>query len=131
MPIVDAAIRAMSIRTAPWGNRLVGALRRIRVGMRRDCAGIVPIPALGLAATGALRPGAAGPVVAPALQLVREVVDLEPGRVVVGVHVALAVAELAAVPAPVAKRLRRLRVPPLAHVGGGLLQRDVRGVRLR
>ena len=70
-------------------------------------------------------------VVRRPLQLVRQVVDVEAARVVVRVHVALAVAELAAVVAPVAQRLRRPRRCPLAHVCGRLVDRDVARVRLR
>src|SRR5207302_5095661 len=55
-------------------------------------------------------------VVAPALQLLGEVVGREAGRVVVGIDVALAVTEPPAVPASVPQRFRRPQVPALPHV---------------
>ena len=58
-------------------------------------------------------------------------VDLESLRIVVRVDVALPVAELLAVPASVAQRLRRLHRSVLAHVRGRFLDGDVARVRLR
>src|SRR5438552_12375551 len=76
------------------------------------------------------RSGSSRTVVLLALELVRQVVGLEPTRVVVRVDVALPVAELAAVVAAVAERLRRLDGAELLDVRGRLLQGDVGRVRL-
>src|SRR5687768_15525259 len=75
--------------------------------------------------------GARGPVVRPSLELVREVVDLEAGRVAVRVHVALPVPELPAVVRAVAEGLRRLDRPVLADVGRRLAVGTIGGVGLR
>src|SRR5436309_5045887 len=75
--------------------------------------------------------GSRRPVVRTALELVRQVVDLEARRIVVRVDVALPPSELAPVPASVAQRVRWTHVAVLAHVGGRLLERDVARIRLR
>src|SRR6266566_8253414 len=74
---------------------------------------------------------AGGPVVLPALELVRQIVDLEPARVVVRVDVALAVPEPAAVVRAVAQCFRGADVAAFPHVGGCFVDRDVARVRLR
>src|SRR5439155_10254757 len=79
-----------------------------------------------------LFPRPRGPVVGLPAQLFREVVVAKPTRVVVRVDVALPAPELArARVAGSAQRRRRADVAVLAHVGGRLLQRDVRGIRFR
>src|SRR5437870_756023 len=71
-------------------------------------------------------------VVLAALQLVREVVDLEAGRVRMRVDVAPPVAEfLRAGVVGVAQRLRGPDVSQLVHVSGRVRERADDGVRLR
>ena len=73
------------------------------------------------------------PIVPPSAQLLREVREVEPERVVVRVDVALAVAARlrgARVPGR-AEHRRRSRVPVLAHVPARLPDRDGGRVRLR
>src|SRR5439155_12725692 len=78
-----------------------------------------------------LFPALARLVVPTPLELVRQVVDVEPGVVVVRIDVPLAVTEAAAVVRSVAQRSRRPDVAVLAHVGGRALQCQVARVRLR
>src|SRR4051794_12066505 len=70
-------------------------------------------------------------VVRAALELFWEVAHLRAARVVMGIDVALAVPELAAVPRSVAEWLWRLFQSPLLDVGRRAVDRDVARVRLR
>src|SRR5581483_3474521 len=92
---------------------------------------VVPVGDVGMAHVASIRGPAASAqrlraVVLPFLQLVGEIVDVEAGRVVVRVDVALTVAELLrARVVSVAEHLRRTDVAALADVLRRLLDRDV------
>src|SRR4051795_12909832 len=70
-------------------------------------------------------------VIRGALELVREVVDLEPARVLVRIDVAPPVPEAAAVVGAVAQRSRRQKVALLLDVADRCADSDVARIRLR
>src|SRR5439155_24980725 len=113
-----SAARAASRPSAGTGARA----RRRRGGRRRAAPPDLPTRAgaaafgLGVVLPRLLLAAFLRLVVARPLQLLRQVGHVEAGRVLVGVDVALAVAELAAVVARVAERSRRPEVSALADV---------------